>query len=486
MSDLYFEPAHALHQKLVGKELSAVELASAVLDRLESTEATLNAYLLVTRDAALRAAEATDRRIAAGEAISYWDGIPVAVKDNMCTKGIRTTCASKILQNYVPPYTATAVGRLLEQGAVMVGKTNMDEFAFGSSTENSAFGPTRNPWDLERVPGGSSGGSAAAVAAGAAVAGLGSDTGGSVRQPASLCGIVGMKPTYGRVSRYGLVAFASSLDQISPVTRDVRDTAEMLKVICGHDPMDSTSSPDPVPDYAEALNSDIKGVKIGVPKELMGEGLQPVVRASIEAAVATLEELGAVCEEVSLPHVSHTIPAYYLIAPAEASSNLARFDGVRYGYRAERPEDALAMYKRSRGEGLGPEAKRRIMLGTYALSAGYYQAYYGQAQRVRTLIIRDFEAAFARYDVLISPASPSVAFRLGEKVDDPLQMYLSDICTAPANLAGIPAASLPCGLEDGLPVGLQVMARVLDEPAVLRVAYAFEQARGSLGAPPLN
>jgi aspartyl-tRNA(Asn)/glutamyl-tRNA(Gln) amidotransferase subunit A len=403
-------------------------------------------------------------------------GIPLAIKDVICTKGVATTCGSRILEDFVPPYDATAVARLKAAGAILLGKTNMDEFAMGSSTENSAYFTTANPWDLERVPGGSSGGSAAAVAAGECLGALGSDTGGSVRQPASLCGIVGLKPTYGRVSRYGLVAFASSLDQIGVMTKDVTDAAMLLEAIAGHDPRDSTSLNVPVPDYAAGLEGDLKGVRVGVPKEFLVEGMQPEVEAAVRAAVDTLVELGAEAREVSLPHTDHALPVYYLIAPAEASANLARYDGVRYGSRVD-GGGLIETYKRTRGEGFGPEVKRRIMLGTYALSAGYYDAYYLKAQKVRTLIKGDFDAAFEQVDVVVAPTSPTTAFRIGEKADDPLQMYLSDIFTLSMNLAGICGLSLPCGFDgQDLPIGLQVMGPPLGEERVLRVAYAYEQA----------
>lgn len=406
-------------------------------------------------------------------------GIPYALKDNICTMGIETTCGSRILSGFVPPYDATVAAALRRARSVLLGKTNMDEFAMGSSCENSAFQPTRNPWNLRCVPGGSSGGSAAAVAAGEAVFALGSDTGGSVRQPASFCGVVGMKPTYGRVSRYGLVAFASSLDQIGPLTRDVRDCARVLGVIAGHDPRDSTSAAVEVPDYEKMLlegrKDDLRGTRIGIPKEYFAQGIQPGVKDAVMKAIETIQELGASVEECSLPHTEYAMAAYYLIAPAEASSNLARYDGVRYGYRSECSSDLTDLYLRTRMEGFGPEVKRRIMLGTYALSAGYYDAFYLKAQRVRTLIRSDFAKAFQEFDLLVAPTSPTVAFRIGERIDDPLTMYLSDICTVPINLAGLPAISVPCGFSEGLPVGLQIIGKPFDEPGVLRVAYAYEQ-----------
>jgi aspartyl-tRNA(Asn)/glutamyl-tRNA(Gln) amidotransferase subunit A len=478
MELLYTMKIHELHDKLVAKEISAKELTESVFSRIDEVEGRVGSYLTLTREGAFEQATMVDEKIAAGKKIGPLAGIPTAIKDVMCTKGTRTTCASKILENYVPIYTSTAVQNLLDEGIVMTGKTNMDEFAMGSSTENSRFFPTRNPWDLERVPGGSSGGSAAAVAADEAIFSLGSDTGGSIRQPAALCGIVGMKPTYGLVSRYGLVAFASSLDQIGPFTKDVRDCAIVLNYLVGHDSLDSTSVKIDKPDYTKALSDDLKGVRIGVPKELMVEGIDPKVRETVENALAVFAKNGAIVAETSLPNIDYALSAYYIIAPAEASSNLARFDGVRYGYRAPDAEDIMDMYMRTRAEGFGDEVKRRIMLGTYALSAGYYEAYYGQAQKVRTLIIRDFNKAFEEFDVLVSPTSPTVAFKIGERIDNPLQMYLSDICTIPVNLAGIPAISVPCGTVDGLPVGLHIMGKALGEEMLLRVAYSFEQNFG--------
>jgi len=457
-------------------EVSAVEVLQSVLDRIDEVEERVSAYLTLTRqDAEISAAEA-DRLLGQGEDPGRAAGLPMAIKDVLCTRGIRTTCGSRILEDFVPVYDATVLERLRHEGLVMVGKANMDEFAMGSSTENSAFGPTRNPWDLKKVPGGSSGGSAAAVAAGEAVWGLGSDTGGSIRQPASFCGLVGMKPTYGLVSRYGLVAFASSLDQVGPITRDVKDCAFLLSLIAGHDPLDSTSLEFEVPDYLSAMEGDIRGLKVGVPRELVQEGLTPGVREAMKKCLDIFANLGAEVDEATLPNLDYALSAYYIIAPAEASSNLARFDGVRYGLRAEGAEDMMEMYGSTRAAGFGPEVKRRIMLGTYALSAGYYDAYYGQAQKVRTLILRDFNTAYEKYDILVSPTSPTPAFALGEKVDDPLAMYLSDVCTIPVNLAGIPAISIPCGLEDGLPLGLQIMGKVLDEVTILRAARAMEEA----------
>jgi aspartyl-tRNA(Asn)/glutamyl-tRNA(Gln) amidotransferase subunit A len=472
---LFLRTAHEIHDLLIKKEISAEELNKAVFDRLETVEDKIGAYITRTRETALERARLVDLQIRNGEKIPPLSGIPVAIKDNMCTDGILTTAGSKILSNFIPPYSATVVKKLDAAGITMVGKTNLDEFAMGSSTENSAFFATRNPWDINRVPGGSSGGSAAAVAAGEAVCALGSDTGGSIRQPASFCGVVGMKPTYGAVSRYGLIAYASSLDQIGPFTRDVTDCALMLNVICGHDPLDSTSAKYQVSDYTGFLKDDVRGMKLGVPEEYMAEGIDPEVRGVILKAMEKLESLGAVVEYTSLPHTEYALPTYYLIAPAEASSNLARYDGVRYGIRAEEAEDVIDMFMKTRSKGFGNEVKRRIMLGTYALSAGYYDAYYLKALKVRTLIKEDFDRAFEKYDLLLSPVSPTTAFRIGEKTDDPLQMYLSDICTISVNLAGIPGISIPCGFVGGMPVGLQLMGKHFDEGTLLRAAYAFEQ-----------
>jgi aspartyl-tRNA(Asn)/glutamyl-tRNA(Gln) amidotransferase subunit A len=476
--ELHGSTIHELHKKLTAKDISARELTGSVFSRIEKVEDDVKSYLTITREIAIEQADAVDKRIAAGETIGPLAGIPTAIKDVMCTKGVRTTCGSKMLDNFIPVYTSTAVQNLLNEGIVMTGKTNMDEFAMGSSTENSAFFPTKNPWDLERVPGGSSGGSAAVVAADEAIFSLGSDTGGSIRQPAALCGIVGMKPTYGLVSRFGLVAFASSLDQIGPFTKDVTDCAIVLNHLVGHDKNDSTSVEIDKPDYTKSLVNNLKGLKIGVPKELMAEGIDPKVKEVIDNALKLMAQNGAVVAETSLPNLEYGLSAYYIIAPAEASSNLARFDGVRYGYRVPDAEDMMDMYMRTRAEGFGDEVKRRIMLGTYALSAGYYDAYYGKAQKARTLIVRDFNKAFEDYDVLVSPTSPTTAFKIGEKVDDPLQMYLSDICTIPVNLAGLPGISIPCGTVDGLPVGLQIIGKALDEETLLRVAYSFEQSFG--------
>jgi aspartyl-tRNA(Asn)/glutamyl-tRNA(Gln) amidotransferase subunit A len=447
-----------------------------VLRRIRQVEDRVQAYVTVTEETALEAAARADERIARGEA-GPLTGIPMALKDVIITEGIRTTCSSRMLEDFVPPYNATVTRRLAEAGAVLLGKTNMDEFAMGSSTENSAFHPTYNPWDLERVPGGSSGGSAAAVVAGQAVYALGSDTGGSIRQPAALCGITGLKPTYGLVSRYGLVAFASSLDQIGPLTRDVEDAALVLSAIAGHDPADSTSAPVEVPDYRQFLQEDIRGLRVGVPREYFVEGMDPAVRAAVEEGVRALERLGATVDwEVSLPSTPYALSVYYIIAPSEASSNLARYDGVKYGYSFQEGAGMWENMEQTRGRGFGAEVKRRIMLGTYALSAGYYDAYYVKALRVRTLIRREFEAAFQRCDVLVTPTSPTTAFKIGERVDDPLAMYLSDVCTLPVNIAGIPGLSIPCGFADGLPVGMQILARPFDEGSLLRVGYAYQQA----------
>ena len=451
-------------------------MTESVLARIASVDERVKAYLTVTADAALAQAEQADRERSSGTTSPVL-GVPIAIKDNMCTEGVRTTCASKILGNFIPPYNATVVARLQHAGYVMPGKVNMDEFAMGSSTENSGFMVTKNPWDLERIPGGSSGGSAAAVAAGECIAALGSDTGGSIRQPAACCGVVGLKPTYGRVSRYGLVAFASSLDQIGPITKDVTDAAILLNIISGHDERDSTSADVPAPDFTKSLVRDLKGVKVGIPKEYFIEGMDPEVDRAVRSAVKTLEALGATVVDVTLPHTGYAVATYYILATSEASSNLARYDGVKYGYRASGAKDLLEMYTKSRSQGFGPEVKRRIMLGTYALSAGYYDAYYKKGQQARTLIKRDFEEAFRRADIIATPTAPTAAFKIGEKSSDPLQMYLSDIFTISVNLAGIPGISIPCGFTaGGLPVGLQLLGRHFDEASILRAAYAYEQA----------
>lgn len=473
---LYKLTVEQASQMLARKEVSSVELTRAVLDRIEQLESRVQAFVTVTREQALARAEEIDRKRQAGEEMGPLAGIPFALKDNMCTRGIRTTCSSKILHNFVPPYDATVWEKLQAEGAVLVGKTNLDEFAMGSSTENSGFSPTHNPYDLERVPGGSSGGSAAAVAAGEALFSLGSDTGGSIRQPAAFCGVVGLKPTYGLVSRYGLIAFASSLDQIGPFTRTVRDCALITRAIAGHDRRDSTSANLEIPDYLAVLDRGVKGLKVGVPREYFQvDGIQPEIREAVEKTIRTLEELGAEIGECSLPHTQYALATYYLIAPAEASSNLARYDGVKYGLRVE-GEDLLDMYRKTRSQGFGPEVKRRIMLGTYALSSGYYDAYYLKALKVRTLIKQDFDRAFAQYDVLLSPTTPTVAFKFGEKAADPISMYLSDIFTMSSNLAGIPAISIPVGLAAGLPVGVQFMGKAFDEATLFQVSAAVEQA----------
>jgi aspartyl-tRNA(Asn)/glutamyl-tRNA(Gln) amidotransferase subunit A len=459
---------------LAKREISSRELTQAVLDRIRAIEPRVTAYLTVTGEQALAQAEAVDHRLAAGESGPLL-GVPVAIKDVLSTQGVATTCGSKMLERFVPPFNATVVGRLFDAGAVMVGKTNMDEFAMGSSTENSAFGPTRNPWDLDRVPGGSSGGSAAAVAAGEAIYALGSDTGGSIRQPAALCGVVGLKPTYGRVSRFGLVAFASSLDQIGPLSRTVRDAAVVLNAIAGHDSSDSTSAPGDVPDFTEELDKGVRGLRLGVPTEYMPSNLDAGVRARIDEAIRALEAQGAIVErEVPLPSTEAALAVYYIIAPSEASANLARYDGVKYGFSYTAGQTMWENMETTRGLGFGPEVKRRIMIGTYALSSGYYDAYYLKAQKVRTVIRREFDAAFEKYDALLAPVTPTPAFRLGEKTGDPYQMYLNDVFTLPVNIAGLPGISVPAGFVDELPVGLQVIGRPFDEATVLRVARAFE------------
>jgi len=462
-------------------EISAVELTQAVIDRIVAIDNRVRCYLTLTPELALEMAAAADERLrnarqTGEDRLSPLLGIPMAVKDVLCTEGVVTTCGSRILEDFVPPYDATVVARLKAAGFVMLGKTNTDEFAMGSSTENSAYFTTHNPWDLERVPGGSSGGSAAAVAAGEAMGALGTDTGGSVRQPASFCGVVGLKPTYGRVSRYGLVAFASSLDQVGTLTRTVADSALLLGAIAGADPCDSTAAQVPVPDYLAELEGDIRGVRIGVPDEYFVPGMDPEVEAAVRRALVQLEALGAIVEPVSLPHTEYALPVYYLIAPAEASANLARYDGVKYGYAAPDVGELWELCKRTRGEGFGAEVKRRIMLGTYALSAGYYDAYYRKAQKVRTLIRQDFEQALERVDALIVPTSPTVAFPIGARADDPLQMYLSDIFTLSLNLAGTCGIAIPCGFSQGLPIGMQVLGRPFAEATILRIAHAYEQA----------
>ena len=492
MTDLNWSSARELADELDSGEISSVEITQACINRADAVDERLHAYLQRTDDIALEQAAAADERRKEGRALSRFDGVPIGYKDIFVTKGVVTTCASRMLEGWVPPYDATVVARGNGAGLPMLGKLNLDEFAMGSSTENSGFGPSRNPWDLDRVPGGSSGGSTALVAAGAAPWAWGTETGGSVRQPASLCGLVGVKPTYGLVSRYGMIAFASSLDQAGPITRTVEDSAALLQIAAGHDPMDSTSYPQPAPDFLATIGDGIDGMRIGIVKEFEGEGSQPGVRSSVDEAYGLLEKLGATLEEVSLPSFEHGISAYYLIAPAEASANLARYDGVRYGHRAAAHGDVADMMSKTRAEGFGPEVKRRIMLGTYALSAGYYDAYYGKAQKVRSLIIQDLERAYQSVDLIVCPTSPTTAFRFGERTDDPVQMYLSDIYTVPVNLAGNAAISVPCGTsaDDGLPVGLQIIAPSLDEATMFRAAYAFEQELGWTGSaasrPPLE
>jgi aspartyl-tRNA(Asn)/glutamyl-tRNA(Gln) amidotransferase subunit A len=466
---------HELHARLVAGELTSVDLTRAYLARIAATDDKLNAFITICSEEALAAAAAADRRIAEGSA-DLLTGIPLALKDIFCTEGVRTTCASRILENFVPPYDGTTVSRLKERGAVLLGKLNMDEFAMGSSNENSAFGPVKNPWNPETVPGGSSGGSAAAVAARQAAGTFGTDTGGSIRQPAAHCGVVGLKPTYGRVSRYGVIAYASSLDQVGPLARDVEDCAILLQAVAGYDPLDSTSVDTPVPDYRATLRQGVKGLRIGLPREYFIEGLDPEVKAAVEAAIATFRQLGAETVEIGLPHTDYAVACYYLIATAEASSNLARYDGVRFGLRVEAGRGLIDMYMKSREAGFGAEVKRRIMLGTYALSSGYYDAYYLKAQKVRTLIRQDFLEAFNQVDVMLTPVAPTPAFRLGEKADDPLQMYLSDIFTIPVNLAGTCGMSVPCGFSGaGLPIGLQLIGKPFGEADILRAGFAFEQ-----------
>ncbi len=468
---------YEMQGQLARGELSAVELTQAYLDRIATVDDRVRAYLTVAGEQALEQAAEADRRRVAGENGPLL-GIPLAVKDLLCTKGLRTTCGSRILENFVPPYDATVISRLKREGAIILGKLNMDEFAMGSSTENSGFFVTHNPWDVERVPGGSSGGSAAAVAASECLGALGSDTGGSIRQPAGFCGVVGLKPTYGRISRYGLVAFASSLDQIGTLTRNVDDAAILLQAIAGHDPLDSTSVDQPVPAYRSLLREGegLAGVRVGVLQEHHAGGMDPEVEQAVDAAIAELEALGAELVTVDMPHASYALPVYYLVATAEASANLARYDGVRFGLSVRRPDgDIWDLFRDTRGQGFGEEVKRRIMLGTYALSAGYYDAYYLQALKARTLIKQDFDRAFERCDVLALPVTPTVAFRIGERVDDPLQMYLTDIFTISLNLAGLPGISVPCGFAHDMPVGLQLQGRAFDEATLLRVAFAYQQ-----------
>jgi aspartyl-tRNA(Asn)/glutamyl-tRNA(Gln) amidotransferase subunit A len=473
--ELYKLTIHELKEKLKKREIGARELTLEFLKRIEHVEEDVHSFLTLTEDDAIRQAEEAEKRIINGDNLPLL-GIPLAIKDLICIKGVRNTCGSKILSNYIPPYDATVIKKLRESGAVFLGKLNMDEFAMGSSTETSHFGVTRNPWDLKTIPGGSSGGSAAAVAADECAGSLGSDTGGSIRQPAAMCGVVGLKPTYGRVSRFGLVAFASSLDQIGPITKDVTDTAILMNIISGKDPLDSTSADVPVPNFTKSLINNVKGLKIGIPKEYFVEGMDGEVEKSVRGAVELFKKLGAEIKEISLPHADYAISTYYVIAPAEASSNLARYDGVKYGYRTNNTGNLLGMYKKTRQNGFGAEVKRRIMLGTYALSSGYYDAYYLKAQKVRTLIKRDFDEAFKICDVLLTPTAPTPAFKIGEKFDNPIQMYLSDIFTISINLAGVPAISIPCGFSNkGLPIGLQLIGKHFDEETLIKAAYTFEQ-----------
>ncbi|MEK3884058.1 Asp-tRNA(Asn)/Glu-tRNA(Gln) amidotransferase subunit GatA [Paenibacillus sp. PL2-23] len=463
-----------VHNKLNNKELSVTELVDASYARIKETEPAIKAFLTLNEDNARTEAHALDKRLGEGGERGLLFGLPAGIKDNIVTEGLLTTCASQFLSNYNPIYSATAARKLKHADAVTIGKLNMDEFAMGGSNENSSYYPTRNPWNTDYVPGGSSGGSAASVAAGQVYFSLGSDTGGSIRQPAAYCGIVGLKPTYGLVSRFGLVAFASSLDQIGPLTKNVEDAAYVLQAIAGYDASDSTSANVDIPDYTSALTGDVKGLRIGVPKEYLGQGIDPRVKEAVMNALQVYEALGATWEEVSLPHTDYAIATYYLLASSEASSNLARFDGVRYGVRADNPDNLIDLYRKSRSQGFGPEVKRRIMLGTYALSSGYYDAYYLKAQKVRTLIKGDFDNVFGQYDLIIGPTAPTPAFKIGEQIGDPLTMYLNDICTIPVSLAGVPAISVPCGTADGLPIGLQIIGKAFDERTVLRAAHAYE------------
>jgi aspartyl-tRNA(Asn)/glutamyl-tRNA(Gln) amidotransferase subunit A len=475
MDKLYQLTIADAHMLLKERKISSVELTKASLQRLADVENKVHACVTVSEDLALKQAEESDRIISKGN-ISHLTGIPVLIKDNMCTRGLRTTCSSRMLENFIPPYDATVVGKLKDNNAVILGKTNMDEFAMGSSTENSAFFSTRNPWGLDCVPGGSSGGSAVSVSADESVYALGSDTGGSIRQPAGFCNIVGLKPTYGRISRFGLVAFASSLDQIGPMTKSVSDCALVLNCIAGHDEKDSTSVPHPVPDYTKALIPQLKNLRIGIPKEYFVDGMQDGVKANIQTAIKKLEELGADIDwEVSLPHTKYALAAYYILAPSEASANLARYDGFKYGFSYQDTSNMWEAMEKTKQIGFGSEVKRRIMLGTYALSAGYYDAYYLKAQKIRTLIRREFDEAFKKYDALVTPTSPTVPFKIGSRSNDPLQMYLSDVCTLPINIAGIPAISIPAGFVDGLPTGMQIIAKPFDESILLRIAFAYER-----------
>ena len=479
--NLYKYTSHELNSKLKNKEISATEITKDIIERIDKVEDKVNSYINLSKEQALSKAAEVDGKISKDanylETKSCFAGIPGAIKDNICTEGIKTTCASKFLEDFIPPYSATVIEKLIEEDSVIIGKANLDEFAMGGSTENSGVGPTRNPWDLERVPGGSSGGSAAAISSGTAIWALGSDTGGSIRQPAAYCGVVGLKPTYGRVSRFGAVAYASSLDQIGTLTKDVKDAASLMNIIAGYDTKDSNSINAPVPDYTKALTTDIKGLKIGLPKEYFTDGIEPEVQKAIENAITDLKSLGAEFIDISLPHTEYALAVYYIIAPAEASSNLAKFDGVNFGYRTkDECEDLLEMYIKSRSEGFGAEVKNRIMLGTYVLSSGYYDAYYIKALKMRTLVKRDFDLAFEKIDVILTPTVPTTAFKIGEKIGDPLAMYLQDVYTIPVNLSGTPAISVPCGFtKTNLPIGLQIIGKPLAEETILKAAYAFEQ-----------
>ena len=476
MNEILNMPVTLLTEKIAGKQLSSKEITEAYLENISKTDSEIGAYLTVTAESAIKTAEETDKKIAAGEKLGTLAGIPGGIKDNMCTKGVKTTCASKMLENFVPCYSSTAVEKLNDQGFVMLGKLNMDEFAMGSTNENSYFKPVKNPVNTERVPGGSSGGSAAAVAAKEAAFTLGSDTGGSIRQPAAFCGVVGMKPTYGTVSRYGLVAFASSLDQIGPLTKNVKDNALVLNAIAGHDPKDATCIGGGRPDYTAEIGKDVKGMTVGLPTEFFGDGVSADVKEAVLAAAKRYEKLGANIEEVKLPSLKHALSAYYVISSAEASSNLARFDGIRYGYRSENAETLDDIYKNSRSEGFGPEVQRRIMLGTFALSSGYYDAYYKKALQVRTLVVRDYNKVFEKCDFILSPVAPTTAYKLGEKTDNPLEMYMGDIYSVPINIAGVPSLSLPCGKDgDNMPIGMQLIGKPLGEATLYRAGYAFER-----------
>lgn len=478
---LYKKTAHELHELLSEKKISAAELTKNIFDRIAEKENSVGAYLELTREQAENSAKLVDEKISRGEKIFPLEGIPCAIKDNICTQGIKTTCASKILENFVPPYDATVVTKLKKQNPILIGKTNLDEFAMGGSTENSAYHPTKNPYDVERVPGGSSGGSAAAVASGETIFALGSDTGGSIRQPASFCGVVGLKPTYGRVSRYGLVAYASSLDQIGPLARDVTDCANVLNAIAGHDEMDSTSTAADVPDFTKSLLADVKNLKIGLPKEYFVKGIDSEIDKAVKSAAKVFESLGAEILEISLPHTEFAISTYYLIAPAEAATNLERYDGVSYGERID-GADVVEMMKNTRTKLFGAEVKRRIMIGNYALSAGYYDAYYLKALKVRTLIQKDFTDAFGQVDLILAPTAPTAAYKIGEMISDPLKMYLQDVCTVPLNLAGLPGISVPCGFtKNNLPIGFQLIGKALDEATILRAAFTYEQSQKFAG-----